>query len=44
MVFDKRHYTGYFESFSYTEDAANPFNLEYSFVFRAMRIVGQLTI
>jgi hypothetical protein len=44
MVFDKRHYDGYFESFSYTEEAAMPFNLDYNFVFRAMRIIGQLTV
>jgi hypothetical protein len=42
MVFDKKQYDGYFESFTYTEDATTPFNLEYSLVFKAMRILGQL--
>ena len=40
MIFDKKQYDGYFESFSYTEDAAMPFNLEYSFTFKVMRIIG----
>ncbi len=44
MVFDKRQYDGYFDSFSYTEDATKPFNLDYSFSFRVMRIIGQITI
>jgi hypothetical protein len=43
MIFDRRQYDGYFESFTFTEDAATPFNLEYSLTFRAMRIVGQIT-
>lgn len=44
MIYDKNQYDGYFESFTYTEDAGMPFNLEYSFSFKAMRIVGQLTV
>ncbi|MDD5649716.1 MAG: hypothetical protein PHF86_04750 [Candidatus Nanoarchaeia archaeon] len=44
MVFDSRQYEGYFENFSYTEDALHPFNLEYSFTFKVMRILGQLTV
>jgi len=41
MIFDKVQYDGYFESFSFTEDASMPFNLEYSFTFKVMRIIGQ---
>ena len=41
MIFDKRQYDGYFETFSHTEDATMPFNLEYSFTFKVMRIIGQ---
>jgi hypothetical protein len=44
MIFDKRQYDGYFESFTYTEDASLPFNLDYSLTFKAMRIIGQLTV
>jgi len=41
MFFDKKQYDGYFESFTYTEDASMPFNLEYSFTFKALKIFGQ---
>lgn len=44
MFFDKRQFDGYFESFSYTEDSHMPFNLEYSFTFKAMKIIGQIGI
>lgn len=44
MIFDKRQYDGYFESFTYTEDSSSPFNLEYSLTFKAMKIIGQLSI
>jgi hypothetical protein len=44
MIFDSRQYDGYFESFTYAEDATQPFNLEYSFNFKVMRIIGQLTV
>lgn len=44
MIFDKRQYEGFFESFTFTEDSMQPFNLEYSFTFKAMRILGQLTV
>jgi hypothetical protein len=44
MIFDKRQYDGYFESFTFTEDAASPFNLEYSLTFKATNIVGQITV
>lgn len=41
MYFDNKMYDGYFESFTNTEDATRPFNLDYSFSFKAVR---QLTI
>ena len=44
MIFDQNQYDGYFESFTYTEDASMPFNLEYSFSFKAFRILGQLMV
>jgi len=44
MVFDKRQYDGYFESFTHTEDSSKPFNLEYSFSFKVIRILGQISI
>jgi hypothetical protein len=44
MIYDGNQYDGYFESFTYTEDSSMPFNLEYSFSFRAMKILGQLTV
>lgn len=44
MIFDGRQYEGSFENFTYTEDALLPFNLEYSFSFKAMRILGQLMV
>lgn len=44
MIFDKVQYDGYFETFTYTEDAAMPFNLEYSFTFKVMRIMGQMQL
>lgn len=44
MIFDNRQYEGYFESFTYTEDSLQPFNLEYSFTFKAVRILGQITV
>jgi hypothetical protein len=44
MIFDGRQYEGYFENFTYTEDASQPFSLEYSFTFKVIRILGQLTV
>jgi len=44
MIYDGRQYDGSFETFSYTEDSLQPFNLEYSFTFKAIRILGQLTV
>ncbi|MDD5649585.1 MAG: hypothetical protein PHF86_04095 [Candidatus Nanoarchaeia archaeon] len=44
MIYDGNQYDGYFESFTYTEDASMPFNLEYSFSFKAMKILGQLSV
>lgn len=44
MIYDGYQYDGYFESFTYTEDASHPFNLDYSFNFKAMRILGQLMV
>jgi hypothetical protein len=43
MFFDKRQYDGYFETFTYTEDASMPFNLEYSFTFKVLKITGQFS-
>jgi len=44
MFYDGRQYDGYFENFTYTEDAEQPFNLEYSFSFKTIKIYNQLTI
>ena len=44
MWYDKRQYRGYFESFNYTEDSVNPFNLSYELSFRAMKIIGQTEV
>lgn len=44
MIYDSNQYDGYFESFTYTEDASMPFNLEYSFSFKAIKILGQLAV
>lgn len=41
MNYDNKQYDGYFESFNYTEDALLPFNLEYSFNFKIIKIFGQ---
>ena len=40
MNFDHRIYEGYFDSFTVTESAAYPFNLDYNFSFKVMKIVG----
>lgn len=44
MYYDGTQYDGFFESFTYTEDASMPFNLEYSLNFKAVKILGQLTV
>lgn len=44
MYYDGTQYDGFFESFTYTEDASMPFNLEYSLSFKAVKILGQLTV
>lgn len=38
MIYDSRQYDGSFDSFSYVEDASQPFNLEYSFNFSVFRV------
>lgn len=44
MIYDHIQYDGYFDSFTYTEDAMMPFNLEYSFSFKAFKILGQMSV
>ena len=40
MVFMKKEYEGYFESFGTKELAEKPFTLEYDFTFKVMKTIG----
>lgn len=44
MTYREKEYEGYFESFDYTEEAGQPFTLNYNFSFRVTRTIGDLVV
>ena len=40
MIFMKKEYEGYFESFSVKEVGEQPFTLEYDFTFKVLKTIG----